>query len=220
MRISRSRRTRNSPLHETLPFRAREQERNANYTNCSDIDSAVNSAELEIRDEAESDRHTLSLSGQLDIATAGELEATIASLCNDGAREILLDLHRLSFVDSTGLRVILTVRELCETHACDFALTRVQVPVQRLFEHTGLGDRLVFRGRALARRISKRRVPPRNELSREEERTAARPEIERDPTSVEPAPEAGPGGGRRGDGGGAGGPGGGPGGGPAGSAGL
>jgi anti-anti-sigma factor len=103
-------------------------------------------------------RHTLTLVGELDLATASELEAAIAQLCIGGAREIVLDLHELSFVDSTGLRVILTGRQLCESHACDFSLTRVQVPVQRLFEQTGLGERLSFRGKGSTRGPSRQRA--------------------------------------------------------------
>jgi anti-sigma B factor antagonist len=103
-------------------------------------------------------RHTLALVGELDLGTAGELEAVINRLCAYGAREIVLDLHELSFVDSTGLRVILTGRQVCESHACDFSLTRVQVPVQRLFEQTGLGERLSFRGRVMTKRPSRRRA--------------------------------------------------------------
>jgi len=114
--------------------------------------------ELSLHDNEQDGRHTLTVVGELDLATAGELEAAIGRLCKEGAREIVLDLHELSFVDSTGLRVILTGRRICESHACDFSLTRVQVPVQRLFEQTGIGERLSFRGRALAKRLSHRRA--------------------------------------------------------------
>ena len=103
-------------------------------------------------------RHTLTLVGELDLSTAGELEAAIIRLCARGAREIVLDLHELSFVDSTGLRVILTGQGVCESHACDFSLTRVQAPVQRLFEQTGLDERLSLRGRVLTRRPTRRRA--------------------------------------------------------------
>jgi anti-anti-sigma factor len=113
---------------------------------------------LGLREHEQDGRHTVTLVGELDLTTAGELEAAIGRLCSGGAREIVLDLHELSFVDSTGLRVILTGRQLCESHACDFSLTRVQVPVQRLFEQTGLGERLSFRGRVLTRRPSRRRA--------------------------------------------------------------
>lgn len=114
--------------------------------------------QLGLEEQERDGRHTLTLAGELDLGTAGELEAAINRLCAYGAREIVLDLHELSFVDSTGLRVILTGRQVCETHACDFSLTRVQVPVQRLFEQTGLGERLSFRGRVLTKRPSRRRA--------------------------------------------------------------
>jgi len=113
---------------------------------------------LGLRDDAEDDRHTLSLVGELDAATAPELQAAIERLCEDGAAEIVLDLHELSFIDSTGLRVILMSEQLCERLGSDFSLTRAQPQAQRLFELTDLVGRLSFRGRALAKRI--RRRPP------------------------------------------------------------
>jgi anti-anti-sigma factor len=114
--------------------------------------------QLGLHEHERDGRHTLTLVGELDLSTSGELEAAIMRLCANRAREIVLDLHELSFVDSTGLRVILTSHRLCESHGCDFSLTRVQAPVQRLFEQTGLGERLSFRGRVLTRRPFRRRA--------------------------------------------------------------
>lgn len=100
--------------------------------------------------------HTLSLTGELDGATAAELQATVDRLCEEGAREIVLDLHEVSFIDSSGLRVILVSRERCARSACDFSLTRAQPHAQHLFELTGLIGRLSFRGKSLARRLTRR----------------------------------------------------------------
>jgi anti-sigma B factor antagonist len=111
---------------------------------------------LGVHDNAYADCHTLSLVGELDIATAPALQATIDRLCEEGAREIVLDLHELSFIDSSGLRLIFTSGHLCERHGCDFSLTRVQPHAQRLFEVTGVVGRLSFRGRAFAKRITGR----------------------------------------------------------------
>jgi anti-sigma B factor antagonist len=112
---------------------------------------------LDLRDSEQDGCHTLSLVGELDLVTAPELQETIDRLCRDGAREIVLDLQKLAFIDSTGLRVILSSSQLCERRGCDFSLTRVQPPAQRLLELTGVVGRLSFRGRALARRLSRRR---------------------------------------------------------------
>jgi anti-sigma B factor antagonist len=113
---------------------------------------------LSLQDHVEDDCHTLKLVGELDVATAPELQATIDRLCGEGAREIVLDLHELSFIDSVGLQVILTGRLLCERHGSDFSLTRAQPHAQRLFELTGVIGRLSFRGKALANRITRRRA--------------------------------------------------------------
>lgn len=113
---------------------------------------------LSIRDDERDDTHTLSLVGELDIATAPELEATIMRLCEEGASEIILDLHQLEFIDSSGLRVILSSSQRCARHACDFSYVRAQVPAQRLFELAGVVGRLSVRGRAFAKRITGRQA--------------------------------------------------------------
>ncbi len=114
---------------------------------------------LGLRHDARDDCHTLSLVGELDIASAPELQAAISRLCEDGAREIVLDLHELEFIDSTGLRVILTSSQHCERYGCEFSLTRAQAPAQRLFELSGVVGRLSVRGRALAHRLTRRHAP-------------------------------------------------------------
>lgn len=113
---------------------------------------------LGVHDTAHADCHTLSLVGELDIATAPGLQAAIDRLCEEGAREIVLDLHELSFIDSSGLRLIFTSGQLCERHGCDFSLARVQPHAQRLFEVAGVVGRLSFRGRALAKRVTRRQA--------------------------------------------------------------
>jgi anti-anti-sigma factor len=101
--------------------------------------------ELVLQDARRDGSHTVALAGELDIATAPDLEAMVLGLCVDGAREIELDLSEVSFVDSAGLRAILSARTLCEEHRCQLLLTRPREPVQRLFELTGLLEKLPFR---------------------------------------------------------------------------
>jgi anti-sigma B factor antagonist len=100
---------------------------------------------LSIQSSREGDRHTLTLTGRLDIASTPVLEAKASQLVSEGARELVLDLGQLEFIDSSGLTSILRVRSLCEEHMCDFALTPGERPVQRIFEVTRLIDRLPFR---------------------------------------------------------------------------
>jgi anti-sigma B factor antagonist len=98
-----------------------------------------------IEESADGERYTLMLSGELDIAAAPILEQRVATLCHSGSAEILLDLGRLAFIDSSGLNAILRLKALCEEHMCTFYLTPGPAPVQRLFDVTRLIDRLPFR---------------------------------------------------------------------------
>lgn len=101
--------------------------------------------DFSIQENAEGDRCTLVLRGELDLASAPALEAATARLCAGGASEIVMDLGGLSFIDSTGLRTILGSMSLCEEHLCNFWLIPGRRAIQRLFELAGLLERLPFR---------------------------------------------------------------------------
>ena len=90
------------------------------------------------------ERHTLVLSGDLDSRSAGEFEAVVRHVCAEGAREILLDITRLSFLDSSGLGAILRTQKVCGEHHVGFMLTPGDRNVQRVFEITGMVDELPF----------------------------------------------------------------------------
>jgi anti-sigma B factor antagonist len=105
--------------------------------------------DLTIESEGAEGRRRLSLRGELDLASAEELNDAVAGLCAEGASEAVLDVSGLEFVDSTGLRAILSVKALCEENQCAFHLTpgrdQIHDQVRRLLEITGLIDRLPFR---------------------------------------------------------------------------
>jgi anti-anti-sigma factor len=85
-------------------------------------------------------RHTLLLSGELDLATAAGLESTVLGLFVKSVSAVELDLSRLTFMDSTGLRAVLRTQELCAEHGCDFLVIPGSGQVQRLLELTGTTD--------------------------------------------------------------------------------
>ncbi|MCW3029551.1 MAG: hypothetical protein JWN81_2762 [Solirubrobacterales bacterium] len=100
---------------------------------------------FEVQDVVSDGRHRLVLTGELDLAPAAELEATLLRLCADGTKEIALDLSKLRFMGSIGLRLMLLARELCEEHGYEFQLIAGPANIQRVFEMTGLLDVLPFR---------------------------------------------------------------------------
>jgi anti-anti-sigma factor len=108
--------------------------------------SALKPPVFEMRHVAEGPRHSLILSGELDMVSAAELEAAISSLCKRGTSQLVLDLSQLTFMDVTGLRIVLFAKELCEWHRCEFALVPGPSSVQRVFELTDLVGAMPFEG--------------------------------------------------------------------------
>jgi anti-sigma B factor antagonist len=97
---------------------------------------------FEVDDLAFGDDHTLVLSGELDVAAAEDLEAAVISCAHAAA--LTLDLSQLSFMDSTGLTVVLLADAMCKAREIVFAVVPGPRQVQRVFEVAGLLRQLPF----------------------------------------------------------------------------
>jgi len=99
-------------------------------------------SQLRIESRRENDRTVISMEGELDMANAPALQSAIESEELAAAVIVVLDLQGLTFLDSTGLRVILAARELCWRRGQEFAVTPGSPQVQRLLSVTGVGEHL------------------------------------------------------------------------------
>jgi anti-sigma B factor antagonist len=84
------------------------------------------------------------LSGELDIATAPELEQKLRELPPDGVTQLMLDLRRLAFIDSTGLRVVLGLANGLAPPGARVVIVRGPEAVQRVFALTGADRELLM----------------------------------------------------------------------------
>lgn len=101
-------------------------------------------ASLDIEEVASAGGHTLILAGDLDMASAGDLQSLVVRLCAEGARQVTLDVTGLNFMDSVGLQAILAAQSVCRDHGTALVLTQPQGSVRRVFEITGMMDVLPF----------------------------------------------------------------------------
>jgi anti-sigma B factor antagonist len=90
----------------------------------------------------EDDRVVLALDGELDMASAPALQRALESVELAGKAMVVLDLHKLEFIDSTGLRIILAARKRCREHDQELAVTRGSQQVERLLSVTGMAEHL------------------------------------------------------------------------------
>jgi anti-sigma B factor antagonist len=84
--------------------------------------------------------------GSLDVATAPVLERQLEELREAGFRKLIVDLGGLSFMDSTGLRIVLRWHAAALQDGFTFAVAPGPPAVQRVFELTGMSERVPFIG--------------------------------------------------------------------------
>lgn len=82
--------------------------------------------------------------GEVDLGTAERLEAVIKELVAAGFAGLVLDLRETTFLDSTGLRLVLGAHARSAEDGWSFAIVPGSRDVQRAFDVAGLTERLPF----------------------------------------------------------------------------
>jgi anti-sigma B factor antagonist len=101
-----------------------------------------NHVQLQIAVQREADRVVVRLEGELDLSNAPLLQSAIDDAELDATAMVVLDLEELQFIDSTGLRIVLELRERSLARGQDFAVTPGSQQVQRLLSVTGVAEHL------------------------------------------------------------------------------
>jgi anti-sigma B factor antagonist len=78
------------------------------------------------------------LRGWLDLSTCDTLEQRLRELIAGGRASLTLDFAGVTFVDSTGLSVLISVRKLAQDAGGDVSIRRPRPGVRNLLETTGL----------------------------------------------------------------------------------
>ena|SRR5438552_2912955 len=99
-------------------------------------------SEFELTTERSKDQLRVILVGEVDIASAGRLEDELKSLESDSPGTLVLDLRRVGFIDSTGLRAVIAADERARSESRRLVVVRGSDAVERLFNVTQLDQRL------------------------------------------------------------------------------
>jgi anti-anti-sigma factor len=84
----------------------------------------------------------LVLSGELDLASAPEVEAALADVGALTGQRVLFDLTELTFMDSTGVSVLVRAKQDADAGGYTVAIRAPNGQVHRLLELVGLLNRL------------------------------------------------------------------------------
>jgi anti-sigma B factor antagonist len=100
---------------------------------------------VEILDVRTEDRNGLvhvALVGELDLSTVAKVQEELRRVEASSPATLVVDLSKLTFLDSTGLRCIVTADERARTDGRRIVIVRGPDAVQRVFTITRLEDRL------------------------------------------------------------------------------
>ncbi len=82
------------------------------------------------------------LIGEIDAHTAPDLDRAISERLDTGRESVRLGMHGVSFMDSSGLRVIIAATEVARERGGDLVLDSPGDTVTRLIEVSGLDAHL------------------------------------------------------------------------------
>lgn len=94
--------------------------------------------EVSVTSRPSGDRTVVHVAGEIDVYTAPTLREELASLADAGRTDLVVDLTEVSFMDSTGLGVLVGALKRVRTTGGDLRLVIDQEKVLKVFRITAL----------------------------------------------------------------------------------
>lgn len=97
---------------------------------------------LEVTIEHDGSMPRVVLTGELDLATAEQLEDELKSVESSEPPKLVLDLRKLEFMDSTGLRAVIAADSRARERGGKVVIVRAPEEVDRVFRITRMDQHL------------------------------------------------------------------------------
>ena len=98
---------------------------------------------LSVEKHVESNGTVVAVNGEVDAASADTLRNAILEVIDGGERKLTIDMSDVSFMDSSGLRVLIAGYKAAESAGGVLSVRNPSDVVTRLLEITGQLDRFV-----------------------------------------------------------------------------
>ncbi len=93
---------------------------------------------LDVAVESVGGRSLIALAGEVDVYSAHKLRETIKDLVEEGHYDLVVDLEKVAFLDSTGLGVLVGGLKRVRNHGGELGIICSQEKILRIFRITGL----------------------------------------------------------------------------------
>lgn len=92
---------------------------------------------MELEQNKNGDVTTLALTGRLDAATSATAQEQILRIIDEGNLKLIIDLSRLDYVSSAGLRIFITAGKRVKSKGGKMVFCSLQEYTKELFEIAG-----------------------------------------------------------------------------------
>ena len=97
---------------------------------------------MDIVTERQDDVLSVLVSGRIDGSNAAAFEEAVGAAIADSDRAVIMDLEKLSYVSSAGLRVLLMIAKNLSGREAKLALCAMPDPIREVIETSGF-DRII-----------------------------------------------------------------------------
>jgi anti-sigma B factor antagonist len=94
--------------------------------------------DLSLSTRTEGERTVIEVGGEIDVYTAPKLREQLVDLVADGNYDLVVDMQRVDFLDSTGLGVLVGGLKRVRAHDGSLRLVCSQERILKIFRITGL----------------------------------------------------------------------------------
>jgi anti-anti-sigma factor len=95
---------------------------------------------MEITPRQHGDILVLDMTGRLDTSSSGSAHDAVVDFANSGPKKVILNLDKVDYVTSAGLRVILTLAKLLQSSSGELKICRASAPVKEVLETSGFNS--------------------------------------------------------------------------------
>jgi anti-sigma B factor antagonist len=94
--------------------------------------------DLDLKVRKQGGHAVLEVAGEIDVYTAPKLREKLIELVNEGSYQLVVDLEKVDFLDSTGLGVLVGGLKRVRNHEGSLKLVCTQDKILKIFRITGL----------------------------------------------------------------------------------
>lgn len=93
--------------------------------------------------EETNERYILHIIGELDLSVVSQLQETLEPIMRQTDKPLVLNLKQLTFIDSTGIGIIVSVLKFRDRIKAPFFVVETPAFIKRLFDMTGISKYLI-----------------------------------------------------------------------------